>query len=221
MRSAQEFGAFRLDPARRRLETTDGRRVALTAKAFDALVCLVDRAGQPVSRNVLIHELWPNTVVEENNLTQTIAALRRALGRDYIVTLPGRGYQLVAVPRQVEASPHAAHWLVSSDQRLPLVRGENVIGRDPQADVWLDHSTVSRRHARIFVDSEKAMLEDLGSKNGTSVDGIKLREPAALRHGDRIGFGMLYLTFRESSAGLSTVTQISRVGGHRPDTGRR
>jgi DNA-binding winged helix-turn-helix (wHTH) protein len=105
MRSGvRRFGRFRLDAGRRRLETTDGRAVPLAAKAFDALVYLVDHPGEPVSRKALLEALWPNTVVEENNLSQTISALRKALGPGYIVTLPGRGYQLVAEPARADST---------------------------------------------------------------------------------------------------------------------
>ena len=94
-RRVYEFGDFRLDANRRRLETTDREVIPLGPKAFDALLVLVEHAGEPLSRKELIAALWPDTVVEENNLTQAISALRRALGKGYIETLPGRGYQLV------------------------------------------------------------------------------------------------------------------------------
>lgn len=96
MREVRRFGTYRLDVQRRRLERADGDVVALGAKAFDVLVFLVDHAGEPMSRKALIDAVWPDTVVEENNLTQAISALRRALGDGYIATLPGRGYQFVA-----------------------------------------------------------------------------------------------------------------------------
>src|SRR5690606_32398547 len=106
-------GMYRLDVEGRRLERTDGEVVALGAKAFDALVFLVDRAGEPVSRKVLIDAVWPDTVVEENNLTQAISALRRALGDGYIATLPGRGYQFIApvarVPSGAAAQAQGPH----------------------------------------------------------------------------------------------------------------
>jgi DNA-binding winged helix-turn-helix (wHTH) protein len=95
VREIQQFGAFRLDRRRRRLERTGGETVELGTKPFDALVFLVEHAGEPVSRKALIDALWPDTVVEENNLTQVVSALRRVLGEGYIVTLSGRGYQFV------------------------------------------------------------------------------------------------------------------------------
>jgi TolB-like protein/DNA-binding winged helix-turn-helix (wHTH) protein/tetratricopeptide (TPR) repeat protein len=108
-----EFGDFTLDPAQRLLTGKGGEPIAITAKAFDALVCLVAHAGEVVPRTALAEALWPRTVVEDNNLSQTILALRRALGDDsgearYVVTVPRRGYQFVATVRRREHEAAAA-----------------------------------------------------------------------------------------------------------------
>jgi Tol biopolymer transport system component/DNA-binding winged helix-turn-helix (wHTH) protein len=76
-----------------------GEPVKLTAKAFDALVYLVAHAGSLVGRSTLIEALWPRAVVEDNNLNQAIAALRRAIGSGHVVTVAGRGYQFVTPVR--------------------------------------------------------------------------------------------------------------------------
>lgn len=103
-----EFGAFRLEPAQRQL-VGPGGPIPLTAKPFDALVHLVKRAGEPVSRNALLEAVWPTTSVSGNNLTQAIHTLRGVLGKEYIATLPGRGYQFVGEVRRVaRASGEAA-----------------------------------------------------------------------------------------------------------------
>ena len=104
-RDIYEFGKFRLDPAHRRLERAGGEPVTLTAKPFNVLLHLVEHAGEPVSRKALIEAVWPDTVVEDNNLTQAISALRGALGKDYIATLPGRGYQFVGDVRTLGSIP--------------------------------------------------------------------------------------------------------------------
>ena len=101
MHPTYTFDAFELDPARRSLMRTSGEPVPLGGKAFDALLCLIEHAGHVVTRDTLSQALWPTTVVEDNNLTQTIQGLRRALGdtgprHRYIVTVPRRGYQFVA-----------------------------------------------------------------------------------------------------------------------------
>jgi TolB-like protein/DNA-binding winged helix-turn-helix (wHTH) protein/Flp pilus assembly protein TadD len=91
------FGPFQLEPAARRLQR-NGEPVNLKSKAFDTLLILVERHGHPVSKDELMQRLWPGVVVEENNLSQNISALRKALGTDhrYIATLPGEGFQFVA-----------------------------------------------------------------------------------------------------------------------------
>jgi DNA-binding winged helix-turn-helix (wHTH) protein/Tol biopolymer transport system component len=95
-----EFGPFRLDGVKRLL-SRDGDALHLRPKAFDLLLILVRHRGQPVSKNELLDQLWPDTEVGEHNLTVTIAALRKLLGEKsgenrYIATLPGRGYTFVA-----------------------------------------------------------------------------------------------------------------------------
>jgi Tol biopolymer transport system component/DNA-binding winged helix-turn-helix (wHTH) protein len=101
-----ELPGYRLDPAHRQLCRTDGDPVEISAKVFDALVFLVRHAGTIVPREVLMAELWPRTIVEDNNLNKLIAALRRALDDRgeprYVATVPGRGYQFVADVRMIE-----------------------------------------------------------------------------------------------------------------------
>jgi TolB-like protein/DNA-binding winged helix-turn-helix (wHTH) protein len=98
-----EFGEFRLDALRRMLTSrSDGQPLQVTGKVFDTLLYLVERAGQVLDKRTLLDALWPDVVVEESNLTQTIHTLRRALGERpddhrFIVTVPGRGYRFVAV----------------------------------------------------------------------------------------------------------------------------
>jgi DNA-binding winged helix-turn-helix (wHTH) protein/tetratricopeptide (TPR) repeat protein/TolB-like protein len=107
-----EFGGYRLDPGGRRLARSDGETIAVTAKAFDALVYLVTHPGRVITRAELTNFLWPSTVVEENNLNQAIWTLRRALrdsssGPRYIATVPGRGYQFVAAVSTMPPEPPA------------------------------------------------------------------------------------------------------------------
>jgi DNA-binding winged helix-turn-helix (wHTH) protein/TolB-like protein len=94
------FGPFLLDTRERRL-LRDGVAVPLTLKAFDLLQALVENQGHLVSKDELMRQVWPDAVVEENNLTVTISALRKALDegptdRQYIETVPRRGYRFVA-----------------------------------------------------------------------------------------------------------------------------
>src|SRR5689334_5967347 len=104
------FGDFRLDAGKRLLIGCDGRPVSLTPKAYDTLAYLVEHTGGVINKEELMRAIWPDTAVEENNLTQNISLLRRALGegRDghrYIATVPGRGYQFLAAVRATAAKP--------------------------------------------------------------------------------------------------------------------
>jgi TolB-like protein/DNA-binding winged helix-turn-helix (wHTH) protein/tetratricopeptide (TPR) repeat protein len=96
-----DFGEFRLDADLRQLLSNDGRPLPLVSRAFEALLYLVQNAGELVNKADLMRAVWPDTVVEENNLSQSIAAIRRVLGErpgeyKYIVTVPGRGFRFVA-----------------------------------------------------------------------------------------------------------------------------
>src|SRR5271155_3773241 len=100
-----EFGPFRLEPSERLL-LRSSESVPLPPKAFDTLVLLVQNSGHVLSKDELMSRLWPNTFVEENNLTQHISMLRRALGEgpgesDYIETVPKLGYRFVVPVREV------------------------------------------------------------------------------------------------------------------------
>ena len=90
-----EFGPFRLDTEKRRL-TRDGKVLPLTPKAYDTLLVLVENCGEVVEKDALMDKVWQGTAVEENNLTQNISALRKALGErreepQYIFTIQGQG----------------------------------------------------------------------------------------------------------------------------------
>jgi DNA-binding winged helix-turn-helix (wHTH) protein/TolB-like protein len=110
--SIYEFGGFRIDAARR-LVSREGDTVPLAAKAFDTLLYLVEHQGVVLDKEELMKAIWPHTVVEENNLNQSISALRRMFGESpgenrYIVTVPGRGYQFVATVTKVQISQAGA-----------------------------------------------------------------------------------------------------------------
>jgi TolB-like protein/DNA-binding winged helix-turn-helix (wHTH) protein len=111
-----EFGDFRLEAGRRQLQLrADGRVLPLNAKAFDTLLLFLQRRGELLDKETLMKAVWPDVIVEENNLNQSISAVRRILGdtRDqhrYIVTIPGIGYQFVSDVKVLadEATPGTA-----------------------------------------------------------------------------------------------------------------
>src|SRR5689334_19385589 len=95
-----EFGDFRLD-AGRRLLLRHGEMVPLTPRVFDTLLYFARHQGRLLGKDELIQAIWPDSFVEENNLTQNVSTLRRALGESrgdnrYIVTVPGHGYRFAA-----------------------------------------------------------------------------------------------------------------------------
>ncbi len=210
------FGSFELDSQRRQL-LRDDREIHLTPKAFELLSVLIEAAPRVVTKAELHERLWPNGIVSDATLVGLVKEIRRALAdRDrsapFIRTAHRVGYAFDAPVMRTARGARLAHWLVAGERLIPLAEGENLIGRDTEAQVCLDHSTVSRRHARLVVSNESTVLEDLGSKNGTTRDGARLTAAVTLRNGDRFACGDVLLTYRESSAGLPTVTQVSRIG---------
>lgn len=130
------FGPFVVDRGRRVL-LCDGAAVALTPKAFDVLVTLVDRAGTVVRKEELFRAVWPDTIVDENNLAFQISTLRKALGEKergerYIATVPGQGYQLL-VP------------LYSAE------RSEVVLQEDETVTVTVEETSISRRLVALVI----------------------------------------------------------------------
>jgi pSer/pThr/pTyr-binding forkhead associated (FHA) protein len=136
--------------------------------------------------------------------------VRGALGDDardprHLRTVHRFGYSFSgeAAPETAAAPSPASCRLVWADRHIPLCQGENVMGRASDARVVIDLARVSRHHARILVDGARAVIEDLGSKNGTSLRGQPLTAPTELADGDEICIGIAVLVFR-SSAGNST-----------------
>jgi predicted component of type VI protein secretion system len=90
-------------------------------------------------------------------------------------------------------------------QEFDLPPGHTLIGRGDDCHITVFDPAISRRHARIFVDDEHAILEDLGSRNGCRVNGVPVREPTALNDGDRIRIGTQELVLSEVRAATSQV----------------
>ena len=124
------FEGYSLDTQTRELRDGGGAVVALTAKAFDTLCFLIENRQRVVGKEAVFAAVWPGRVVEDNNLTQAIATLRRALGTDgsdhrFILTVPGRGYRFVAAIEETATAapvtPRAANW------RRPIIVGALLI----------------------------------------------------------------------------------------------
>lgn len=205
------IGPFELDVRRRQLLFA-ANDVHLTPKAFDLLALLADAAPRVVTKTELHRNLWPHRIVSDATLVGLVKELRRAFAAHEPRVNPIRtahrvGYA-IDLPVLCDGSfASPSRWLVTAAESLPLVSGENVIGRDTQANVRLVHAMVSRRHARIVVGPSNAMLEDLGSKNGTLLEGKRVIEPVALQDGSRITFGHVLATYRETAAAMSTLAE--------------
>jgi DNA-binding winged helix-turn-helix (wHTH) protein len=196
------FGPCTLDVGTRQL-LRHRRRVHLSPKAFELLVVLLEVRPRALSKAQLQERLWPDIFVDEANLSNLIAEIRAAVGDSaraprVIRTLHGFGYAFcgeattVQAPAATSRAPVCS--LVWGRQRFHLGVGEHIIGREEGADVRLDASTVSRRHARLIVGPDSVRLEDLDSKNGTFRAANRLTAPAELTDGDVVRIGSLALT---------------------------
>ncbi|HET9284795.1 MAG TPA: winged helix-turn-helix domain-containing protein, partial [Candidatus Angelobacter sp.] len=121
-----EFGSFRLDPEQKVL-LRGGELVNLAPKVLETLVLLVQSSGRILEKDELIQTLWPESFVEEGNLSQNIFVLRKFLGDDrngnaFIQTIPRRGYRFVAPVKSLETT-------------APLAAGQS-----PSPDYWVRHS---------------------------------------------------------------------------------
>jgi pSer/pThr/pTyr-binding forkhead associated (FHA) protein len=102
--------------------------------------------------------------------------------------------------------PRERVWLAFEHRELALMEGAQVIGRAPEASIQIELPGVSRHHARISVVGGRATIEDLGSKNGTFVNGQRISTPVALAAADEIRVGGAILTFRITSGNSPTAT---------------
>lgn len=212
---ALRFDDFVLDSGTRRLLHRD-REVHLSPKAFDLLTLLVAHRTRAIRKAEIQETLWPDTYVLETNLASLVAEIRRALDDSavaprYVRTVPRFGYWFIgeiaaggsgAAPERATAR----FWLIWDRRRIALDQGDNLLGRDPNATVWIEAPGVSRRHAQIRVEGPTATIEDLGSKNGTFLRAARVTSPARLADGDQIRLGSVTMTFRIPPPAGSTDT---------------
>lgn len=184
---------------------SDGTEVHLSRKAFELLSLLIERRPDAVSKEDLRARLWPGTFVSESSLPSLISEIRDAIGDQkrqphLLRTLHGYGY---AFQFQDDA-PSA--WLVGSVAEIALSAGHNVLGREGAGVILLKSSTISRRHARVTIDADGAVVEDLGSKNGTFVNDQRVTGPTPVVDGNQVRIGSLVFTFRRPAPDGSTET---------------
>jgi DNA-binding winged helix-turn-helix (wHTH) protein len=196
--------------------------VRLSPKAFDLLALLIARRPKAVSKADIRDHLWPGTFVSDSNLPSLVSEIRDAIADHrrkpgLLRTLHGFGYAFQAeqglVPHpEAPASDATRAWLIGSTAEVALLSGDNIIGREGDGIIVIKSSTVSRRHARVAIDASGAIVEDLGSKNGTYVNDRRIDVPTPVVDGDQVRIGSLLFTFRMSQGNETTETQSSRTG---------
>jgi TolB-like protein/DNA-binding winged helix-turn-helix (wHTH) protein len=141
--SLYEFGQWQLDPQKLHL-SRDGESVPLPPKAAEILLVMLANSGETVSKDELMRSVWPNSYVEESNLTQNIFLLRKALGEtaqqsSYIITIPGKGYRLAAEVRQIPKGSATAATDSAIELPVPAVEPAVAAQRWPAAPklIWL------------------------------------------------------------------------------------
>jgi DNA-binding winged helix-turn-helix (wHTH) protein/Flp pilus assembly protein TadD len=193
-----EFGDFRVDSGRRIL-FRDADQVPLTPKVFDTLVLLIENHGQVLDKKDLMSAIWPDTVVEENNLNQNVSTLRRIFGETrgenrYIATVPGKGYCFTAEVRISQATtPEEA----LTHFRIGVLPFEN-LGAGPDRDYLADGFTeetiatigqIDPNHfsviGRTSVMSYKRTTKTL-AEIGRELDASYLIESSLRAEGDRL-----------------------------------
>jgi DNA-binding winged helix-turn-helix (wHTH) protein len=207
-----------LDVDARRL-VRGAREVHLSPKAFELLKVLIECRPRALSKAELLERIWPGVFVAEASLAKAVSNIREAVGhRDdtpIVRTVHGYGYAFAAPledepPREasIHTSGPAMCWLFCGSREFALHDGEHIVGRDPDATISLDSPKVSRRHARLVVHGIRAVLEDLDSKNGTFVRGVRISAPTVLESGDDARIGPFTLIFRISGDSGSTESEM-------------
>lgn len=190
----------------------------LSPKAFETLRTLAENRPRALSKAELLARVWPDVIVTEVNLARVVNEIRKTLGDDregrIIRTVHSHGYAFVADVEPTVASQqagsvrrHSGCWFISSTRSLPLYEGEQIVGRDPGLDIYLDSPKVSRRHARIEIKGTQATIEDMGSKNGSFVRNTRIAGPTTLHHGDEVKIGRFTFVFRLHEPSATTETE--------------
>jgi TolB-like protein/DNA-binding winged helix-turn-helix (wHTH) protein len=159
-----EFGEFRIDTLRMLLLRCDGEIIPLPPKSFDVLRIMIGSDGRVLTKDELLNEAWPGTIVEEGNLTQAISVLRKALGETrndhrYIVTVPGSGYRFVATVREVLKSSDTA---TASNEMSSAPRPVSTTDSFSTTTIPQNKGTVANRKLRWGVLAAVLLLAIVG-----------------------------------------------------------
>lgn len=197
------FGAHQFEPATRTLGGADGGSATLTPKAARLLELLLEAAPSPVTRDDAYAQLWAGTFVEPGNLHNLVAEIRNALGdhgRGLVQTVHGSGY---VISIEVERESDVRFLLTIGESEHALRDGATIIGREQTMT-----PDVSRRHARFTVEGDDVYVEDLASKNGTFVDGIRVTGRTAITTTNDVILGRTHARLAAVAASTLTVTGL-------------
>lgn len=214
------FGECVLDSDTRQLSVR-GEAVHLSPKAFQFLELLLVNRPKALSKSELHERLWPGTFVSDGTLASLLVEVRSAIGdtaRDsrFVRTIHRFGYAFSGEAEELrERAPaaggrHPVYRLIWGYREIALNPGENLLGRDEDSILWIDDAVVSRRHARIVVSEAGAVLEDLGSRNGTYLRGKRITAPTKLSDGDELTIGPAPLVFRVFKQTASTAVAAEK-----------
>jgi predicted ATPase len=172
MTSAYRFGSFELQPNQRRL-LMEGRPMELGHRAFDVLLALIERAGQLVTKDELLAEVWPGVVVEENNLQVQVSALRKILGPSAIATTAGRGYRFTL---EMVRADELSSLTVTPRHNLPA-----------QLTSFIGHDDDLEEYATLLDNARLLTLTGIGGCGKTRL-ALKLAERALPSFPDGVWF---------------------------------
>jgi DNA-binding winged helix-turn-helix (wHTH) protein len=198
--------------------TRGERPVPLSPKAFRLLEVLVMRRPDAVSHEELRRTLWSDAADGRTTLARLVSEIRTALddhdaAQPIVRTVHRFGYAFAEASAQEDRATlpvgrYAIRW---GSQLVPLADGENFVGRALDGVIAVPSSKASRRHARIVVSPEKAVIEDLGSRNGTRVNDALIDRPVELKNGDRVRVGPAVLVFCVAGSSASTSEETGPV----------
>jgi DNA-binding winged helix-turn-helix (wHTH) protein len=212
------FGDCVFDPERREL-TRQGAIVHSGPKLLRLLELLLENRPRALTKDDIHKSLWAGTFVSDATLTSLVAELRAAIGDDaraprLVRTIHGYGYafcgDVAPSPTSVSTKDRGTCYrIVLGDREIALSPGEHVLGRSPDAAVFVDDAGVSRQHAKIVIGEQGTTIEDMGSKNGTMLNGSVIQSRTPLVDGDVIVLGTTALKFRAYQTTGSTETVAS------------
>lgn len=194
-----EFGEFRLD-AGSRLLMRGGEVVPLKQKAIDTLVVLIEGRGEVLEKDALMQRLWPDTFVDEANLTQNIYVLRKLLGADWIETIPRRGYRFAGEVR--ESGEAASELIIRESTRARMVIQEEV-SVAPKSRFLLKRVAVAAAVIAALAIASRLWTDRAARQPVASIAVLPFHSLNSGDAGDALGLGMAD----------TLITKLSATGG--------